>query len=115
MLRKTLMSGVLSIALVATSMPSVAAPLAPSAAVIDSPAVTLVDHKKWRRSHRLRRRHIHHHHDDDDFDGVGIAAGIIGFGLGAALAGAAARDRRACYVRGRNGLLYRVHCGSVLY
>jgi len=126
MLRKTLLSGVLSIALVATSMPAVAAPLAPSEPAIDKSAVTLVGRKRIRRGHARWRGHrnrvvVHRfhrggrywrgHHWDDDFDGFGVAAGIIGFGLGAALAAGAAHDRD-CYVR-QGGILYRVHCSSL--
>jgi hypothetical protein len=40
MLRKTLLSGALSIALAVTSMPAIAAPLAPSMPQIDNPTVT---------------------------------------------------------------------------
>jgi hypothetical protein len=42
MFRNTLVSGVLSVAIGITSMPAIAAPLAPSIPQIDNPAVTQV-------------------------------------------------------------------------
>jgi hypothetical protein len=64
MLRNTLLSGVLSVAIGITSMPAIAAPLAPSTPQIDNPTVTQVRHRRrhWRahrgwRGHRGWRRH----------------------------------------------------------
>src|SRR5688500_3208906 len=50
LLRKTLLSGVLSLAVAVTSMPTVAAPLAPTLPQIDNPAVTQVGRRGVRRT-----------------------------------------------------------------
>jgi hypothetical protein len=120
-------------------MPAIAAPLAPSMPQIDNPAVTEVA-RRWRRSHArwrgprgfrgharwrgprnrvvVNRFHRRRHWGgcwncgwDNDFDGYGVAAGIVGFGLGAALAAPyyGGYYGRRCYVV-QGGIRYLVDC-----
>jgi len=133
MLRNTLVSGILSVAIGITSMPAIAAPLAPSMPQFDNPTVTEVG-RRWRRGHARWRGHRnrvvvnrwrggrHWRRGcwncgwDNDFDGFGVAtAGIIGFGLGAALAAPYYRGYyggRRCYVDS-GGIRYVVDCASL--
>ena len=63
MLRKTLISGVLSLVLGVTSMPALAAPFAPAATAFNNPTVTQVGYRGHRvyRSHRVYRGHRGYH------------------------------------------------------
>ena len=127
MLRKIVLSGVLSLSLGAISIPAVAAPLAPTIPQIDNPALTQVARRVVRRTTVRRGPHFRSRTTVvrrgpgryyrggyyGDYWGPGIAAGIVGFGLGAALADPYYYGGR-CYVD-RGGVLYRVDCGYVGY
>jgi hypothetical protein len=127
MFRNTLVSGILSVAIGITSMPAIAAPLAPSMPQIDNPAVTEVarrgrgharwrGHRGWRGGHaRWRGRTVYRGGGYyGDYWGPGLAAGIVGLGVGAALAAPYYGDHygRRCYVA-QGGIRYLVDCDSL--
>ena len=137
MLRKSLLCGALSCAVAVTSMPTMAAPLAPAMPQIDNPAVTQVARRVVRRKvvrrgpGFVRNRSVVVRRGPGRFwrggrnwggcwncgwgwdPGFAVGAGIVGFGLGAALAGPGYYGGR-CYVN-RGGIRYVVDCRSLGY
>ena len=148
MLRNTLISGVLSVAIGITSMPTIAAPLAPTMPQVDNPAVTAVARRgrarwrggrAWRGNRGWRGGHarwrgprnrvvVNRYYRGGRYwggcgywgcggdDGYGVAAGIVGFGLGAALAAPyyGGYYGRRCYVV-QGGIRYLVDCDNLGY
>jgi hypothetical protein len=141
MLRNTILSSVLSVAIGITSMPAIAAPLAPSMPQFDNPSVTEVarrwrgrggwrgarawrGHRGWRGRRVVRNRTVVVRRGGRywggcggwgcGYDGYGVGAGIVGFGLGAALAAPyyGGYYGGRCYVI-QGGIRYLVACDSL--